>query len=575
MRTARHLMVVSALMAASFFHASTEAVAAIVDTKHNLSVSGPGPIKSTIEREICIFCHAPHNARRDVPYLWNRPDSTANYTTYQSSTLYATVGQPTGTSKLCLSCHDGTIALGALVSRPAEVPFAGGLRFIPEGPSRLGTDLSDDHPISFVYNDALVALRGELASPSTLVNEVKLDASGEMQCTACHNPHDNPFGKFLVKPNNFADICVTCHVRTEWPIASHATSTKTWNGTLPDPWPRTSFTNVAENACESCHTPHTAGGHARLLNFAIEEDNCLTCHTGNVAQHDIEAELIKSTGHKVQQFVGIHDPAEDFSVGTTNHVECVDCHNPHRANDIPASAPLVPGPLRGVKGVDISGQLVNEATNLYEVCFKCHADNNVTNSVPITRMLPQINTRLEFDVVNPSFHPVAFPGKNPDVPSLIPPLNENSMIYCTDCHNNNEGPGSGIGGSGPAGPHGSNEDFLLERNYSVRDFTQESSTEYALCYKCHDRDSIRGDDSFKEHDKHIRGEDAPCSACHDPHGVSATQGNPTNNSHLINFDINIVTPSSSGQLRFEDLGNFRGRCWLTCHGENHNPEEYP
>jgi len=144
------------------------AAADIAETKHNLSVSGPGPIKSTVEQEICIFCHTPHNARRDIPYLWNRADSVVNYTTYESSTLYASVGQPTGASKLCLSCHDGTIALGTVLSRPAEIPFAGGLRFLPEGPTRLGTDLSDDHPISFIFDEGLAAAQGQLASPSSL-----------------------------------------------------------------------------------------------------------------------------------------------------------------------------------------------------------------------------------------------------------------------------------------------------------------------------------------------------------------------------------------------------------------------
>jgi hypothetical protein len=46
----------------------------IADTKHNLSITGPGPVKSTTEGELCVFCHAPHNARRDIPYLWNRTD---------------------------------------------------------------------------------------------------------------------------------------------------------------------------------------------------------------------------------------------------------------------------------------------------------------------------------------------------------------------------------------------------------------------------------------------------------------------------------------------------------------------
>jgi hypothetical protein len=80
--------------------------------------------------------------------------------------------------------------------------------------------------------------------------------------------------------------------------------------------------------------------------------------------------------------------------------------------------------------------------------------------------------------------------------------------------------------------------------------------------------------SFAGHDKHIRGESASCSICHDPHGISSTQGNSTNNSFLINFDRRFVTPSSSGVLRFDDLGAGRVRCYLTCHGKGHNPLSY-
>jgi hypothetical protein len=66
----------------------------------------------------------------------------------------------------------------------------------------------------------------------------------------------------------------------------------------------------------------------------------------------------------------------------------------------------------------------------------------------------------------------------------------------------------------------------------------------------------------------------PCNVCHDPHGISYTQGNSTNNSKLINFDTSVVSPSSSGKLRFESLGTNRGRCYLRCHGENHDPKSY-
>ena len=79
----------------------------ITDTKHDFSASGWSG------GEICIACHTPHNANTavtDAP-LWNHNlSAVASYALYQSDTLNAAPGQPTGTSKLCLSCHDGTVA---------------------------------------------------------------------------------------------------------------------------------------------------------------------------------------------------------------------------------------------------------------------------------------------------------------------------------------------------------------------------------------------------------------------------------------------------------------------------------
>ena len=66
----------------------------------------------------------------------------------------------------------------------------------------------------------------------------------------------------------------------------------------------------------------------------------------------------------------------------------------------------------------------------------------------------------------------------------------------------------------------------------------------------------------------------PCNACHEPHGVSVTQGNSMNNSHLINFDTSIVSPNSSALLQFVDNGDKAGSCDLLCHGKEHNNLEY-
>ncbi len=544
----------------------------IINSKHNLSISGTGTIKATAETRVCIFCHTPHRAQ-SVGVLWNRNDSTATYVPYTSSTAPTLPGQPTGASRLCLSCHDGTIALGAVANSTVEIQM--NQRFLNSGPAAIGTDLSDDHPVSFVYDTPLSIANPEYKDPSLLMNTVLLDANNELQCTACHDPHDNSNGKFLTLDNTASALCLTCHQPTGWTTCSHSLSSATWNGTSPDPWPHTSWTTVQANACENCHRPHSAGGHERILNSFTEEDNCYPCHNGNVASTNIETEFTKASVHPVTLTAGVHDPKEDF-LTMTRHVECVDCHNPHQVNNTTATAPNVSGRLAGVSGVNSLGTPVAQASYLYEICFKCHGDS-AQGTAPIPRQIIEINKRLQFDLSNPSYHPVEGPGANPNVPSLLPQYTTASVIYCTDCHNNDSGPGTG--GTGPSGPHGSIWPYLLERRYETADNTIESPDTYALCYKCHNRSTLLSDASGFPHSLHVGGGgmmsvNAPCSACHDPHGINNSQGTAVNNAHLINFDTSIVSPNSAGLLKYESLGTFTGRCFLSCHGQNHNPKTY-
>ncbi len=541
----------------------------VAETVHNLSASGPGEIRSPSEQQVCIFCHAPHNTGGMRP-LWNRDLQMASYQIYQSSTLDAKVGQPSGSSKLCLSCHDGTIALGNVLSRSDRIRMSGG-DYIPAGLTNLGTDLSDDHPISFFYTSAVAAADRQLADPKTLGTEVRLDAAGRLQCTACHDPHNNRFGDFLVKDNAFGMLCTTCHRMTGWPASSHRNSSSSLAGVVDADWP---YTTVAENACRSCHRSHTAGGHERLLIHETDEDNCLACHDGQVGENNIQAEIDKFSGHDPRLFSGIHDPVER-NAGTTPHVECADCHNPHTVAPPPPTKGYVPigSTMVNVPGVDAAGTYVLEARREYEVCFRCHGDSNVQISGSVSRFVQTGNLRLKFSTLNPSYHPVIAASPSPDTVSLAPGWTRGSMIRCTDCHNNDAGPGAG--GSGPDGPHGSANDFLLERNYTILDDTSESESEYALCYKCHLQSSILSDQSFSFHLRHIVEERSPCSACHDPHGVTLAMGSGSSHTHLINFDTQIVQPlSPTRPIRFTDTGRFSGSCTLTCHGRVHDNEAY-
>ena len=281
---------------------------------------------------------------------------------------------------------------------------------------------------------------------------------------------------------------------------------------------------------------------------------------------DIKADISKISSHDVTKYNDIHDPRES-STFSVMHVECSDCHNPHTNNNIPVQAPVVPGVMQNVSGVTILGSPTENAQYEYEVCFKCHGDNPNRIYSQITRQITQTNTRLEFEQSNPSYHPVVASGVNQNVPSLIQPMTVAAIIYCTDCHSSDSS-------SRTKGPHGSIYKNLLSGRYETSDFTQESSFSYELCYKCHSRNSILNDESFTKHKEHLD-EQIPCSACHDPHGISTAQGTSRNNSHLINFDISIVQADpSTSRLEFEDTGLFHGRCYLKCHNKTHSPEEY-
>jgi predicted CXXCH cytochrome family protein len=539
----------------------------IVNTVHNLSVSGPGTIKATSESEICIFCHTPHNSSPVGP-LWNRQSQGSTYVLYNSSTTQAAPGQPDGASFLCLSCHDGTVALGNVLSLATPITFAGGVTVMPSGPSNLTTGLANDHPVSFVYNSALAAADGELNDPATLTGPVQLENS-KLQCTSCHDPHQNIYTDFLVASTQNSALCIVCHDRDYWNTSTHKTSTHTWNGGSPDPWPHTTYTTVAQNACENCHNPHTAGGSLRLMNFAAEENNCLDCHNGNAASKNIQVQINKTYRHNVYNYLGIHDPIEAPLVSTL-HNECEDCHNPHASNATTAVAPFANGFTAGVKGINQSGAPVDPIIYEYELCYRCHTSTPGMPASSTARQIEQNNVRLEFATVNPSHHAVVGAGANPNVPSLIAPLTTTSKIYCTDCH-------ASDGTTAPAGPHGSIYPHIEKLQYITANNTTESAAAYALCYSCHSRNAIiQEGGSFYYHKKHIIDERTPCNTCHDPHGISNTQGNTTNNTNLINFRTGTgwVTPSSSGLLKFEDQGLYHGRCYLTCHGENHNPLSY-
>ena len=228
--------------------------ASIVDTVHNLSVTGPGAVRVPAVGQVCVFCHTPHRAAQ-TRALWNRDLMPTTYNLYASSTLEATLAQPTGASRLCLGCHDGTTALGNLRVPPRIGPVSLGPL---TGRASLGTDLSDDHPVSFVFDSALALRQGQLAdplpSPRPSGSTARSRCSARAATTRTRAGTESFSESMTVAP---ASAPPATGRRTGSGL-SHATSPAAWRGTGTNPGPNSPYTTVADNGCENCHWPHSA-----------------------------------------------------------------------------------------------------------------------------------------------------------------------------------------------------------------------------------------------------------------------------------------------------------------------------
>jgi hypothetical protein len=315
---------------------TTNKISDVRGTKHNLSAAANGSatpsggtvptrtIKASSETQVCVFCHTPHAAESTTPgaQLWNRKLSGQTYTPYSSSSMEADptelAAAPGGSSKLCLSCHDGTMAIdkvNVLNGAPNATIAISGLTSpvkMPSGSSTsgftrdLGTDLRADHPISFTYNSTIAGYDGELRGPDGTVVGTRTQGgtppkmpleSGQMQCATCHDPHlrdkttGNGNAKFL-RMNRFQVtqpaggsfsttndiICLACHNKggTSWAYSAHANSqvaTQTYTSTAAQQRefpsaldsPANANPPVWQVACLNCHDTHTVQGSRRLL----------------------------------------------------------------------------------------------------------------------------------------------------------------------------------------------------------------------------------------------------------------------------------------------------------------------
>jgi hypothetical protein len=223
-----------------------------------------GGTAAAITTNTCFFCHIIHKTNTNSKgvatgeslapgyMLWNHQlSSVSSYGVYTSDTFQSVltksgVSAPTDlgssnnltsptVSNLCLSCHDGTIAIGSFYESGFGLPANGSYWNNGHGN---GLDmytgmqidnLAKSHPVNFVYNASL-ATAAQLTTPAGL-NSV--DGSGAvplygnagyLECTTCHDPHNGttivsstavPFARLALQNaenSKTGGYCTYCHM---------------------------------------------------------------------------------------------------------------------------------------------------------------------------------------------------------------------------------------------------------------------------------------------------------------------------------------------------------------------------
>jgi predicted CXXCH cytochrome family protein len=585
---------------------------------HYLGPGSKSPITGA-RPDACIYCHAPHSGLNVG--LWNQKLTTQNYTIYTSDTETNRGRQPklNSDSNQCLSCHDGTVAVGDTVVY-GKVTTHGSMYTADV----FGSNMQSSHPFSLRLplkdNIELAASLVARHRTADTTGAVKL-IDGNVECTSCHNPHvqakDLISQNFLVKDSSSGQMCLACHdpnrqmsrqvnPLADWTTSAHAVST----GKISPQALLGNYTTVAADACISCHAPHNASGTARLLRGQNEQD-CIACHNGaNISPMPPYANIFPEyappkIGHPFPTSTNPHDAAESVLLNNNRHATCVDCHNAHGSQIVGV---FPPPPLIRISQQDIAGisdsdgiSLLTPATNQYENCLRCHGTSSGKQVLPIYGYLPvravsagdPLNVIAQFEPssTNMSSHPVMHTSINNSLPqpSLLPNMlnldginNGRAMgtqILCTDCHNSDDN--REFGGKGPNGPHGSKWTHILERRYEFSQAPAPGQTinnlfpnpdlsvngPYALCGKCHNLSIVNSSASWSGHINHMK-DGFTCSTCHTAHGMGATNGS-ISGERLINFDVNVVAPNGANPITYNHAAN---TCVLVCHLTAHNTD---
>ncbi len=538
---------------------------------------------------VCSTCHNQH--------------SQANAPADPSAPAYTGVGTGAGrhyqrldnsTNQMCLICH---------------------------APRNVSDSADGSHPIGVAVGAGVPS--EYFQTPADLQT-----IGGQVYCTTCHSPHyadsggaNGGDGDGYLLDKSIGSICYQCHTLADSSTGSHFNSA---TGAL---WPGGQYgsdfpahTSDKRGYCVNCHWPHgwpddsnTAVDYPKLwveqydessssTDPADAEDLCFTCHDGSPATSDIRTDILKGTNSSTNTY---HHPVMDTEQSGSRSVECIDCHNPHRASSTDRHA--------YVEGIDINGATITAGSRTvqqYEVCFKCHGDTYNT-----TRSLTS-NKRTDFNVDASAYHPVVQVGRNQstNLASQLSAagLSTSSTIKCSDCHASNSfSATTGAVADSSAvtvGPHGSTYSPIvranINRNYtSGTGPTSYSSSNFTLCFRCHNETKLKarrtGDGATTNFydpggrdnlhwvhlDDRISKSKATCMNCHfDTHGNYSSSNTQYSingvvyasavavsaaryKTHMVNFSPDVGATGGRPKPQWAiNTGTRQRTCSLSCHG---------
>jgi predicted CXXCH cytochrome family protein len=198
--------------------AASAAFGAIAGSDHDLSALGASTMSS------CQYCHTPHNALTSVDApLWNKTLTTATFTYYGTTAAGSDPGDPGAASRICLTCHDGTLSMGDVITGSSTILTGANITAgkLSGGDNFVGTDLTDTHPVGVVYDSTLASgIAGLSSTVSTTTGQVngKLwkiygggNGTGKVECGSCHDPHNQTAGQQPFLKSTLSTICSDCH----------------------------------------------------------------------------------------------------------------------------------------------------------------------------------------------------------------------------------------------------------------------------------------------------------------------------------------------------------------------------